>query len=167
MPEPKKQTTTRKKVKVIGTETYINQKTGEIKNMQVIDIEERDANFHKLWLGHIIESLDLIGNKKLKVLTFIMNNLNSENLFLMTYREIEKKTGISRPTIVETFKALQEADFLKKIRSGTYAINPEVIFKGGKDKRLNVLLQYKSIGLDDEEKKDEKTFKVIEGGKEE
>ena len=37
--------TTRKKVKVVGTETYINQKTGELQEMQVIDIEERDANF--------------------------------------------------------------------------------------------------------------------------
>ena len=31
--------TTRKKVKVVGTETYINQKTGELQEMQVIDIE--------------------------------------------------------------------------------------------------------------------------------
>ena len=44
--------TTRKKVKVIGTETYIKQDTGEIAEMQVVKIEERDANFHKLWLGH-------------------------------------------------------------------------------------------------------------------
>ena len=56
--------TTRKKVKVVGTETYINQKTGELQEMQVIDIEERDANFHKLWLGHILQSIDLIGNQK-------------------------------------------------------------------------------------------------------
>ena len=52
------------KVKVIGTETYIKQDTGELKEMQVIDIEERDANFHKLWLGHILQSIDLIGNQK-------------------------------------------------------------------------------------------------------
>ncbi|WP_281042439.1 replication/maintenance protein RepL [Selenomonas infelix] len=45
---------TRKKVKVVGTETYIKQDTGELREMQVIDIEERDANFHKLWLGHIL-----------------------------------------------------------------------------------------------------------------
>ena len=37
--------TTRKKVKVIGTETYIKQDTGEIAEMQVVKIEERDANF--------------------------------------------------------------------------------------------------------------------------
>ena len=56
--------TTRKKVKVIGTETYIKQDTGEIAEMQVVKIEERDANFHKLWLGHILQSIDLIGNQK-------------------------------------------------------------------------------------------------------
>lgn len=54
--------TTRKRVKVVGTETYIKQDTGELREMQVIDIEERDANFHKLWLGHILQSIDLIGN---------------------------------------------------------------------------------------------------------
>ena len=56
---------TRKKVKVVGVERYINQSDGSIAEMQVIEIEERDANFHKLWLGHIIQSIDLIGNQKL------------------------------------------------------------------------------------------------------
>lgn len=51
--------------------------------------------------------------------------------------------------IVETSKALQEAYFLRKIRSGTYTINPEVIFKGGKNQRLIVLLLYKGIGSDE------------------
>ncbi|WP_281042436.1 replication/maintenance protein RepL, partial [Selenomonas infelix] len=51
----KQMAVTRKKVKVVGTETYIKQDTGELREMQVIDIEERDANFHKLWLGHYFE----------------------------------------------------------------------------------------------------------------
>lgn len=134
--------TTRKKIKVIGTETYIKQDTGEIKEMNVINVEERDANFHKLWLGHIIQSLDLIGNKKIKVLNFIMNNLNSENYFLMTQQEMEKALGISRKTISDTMKALQESDFLTLVRSGTYRINPDVLFKGGKNNRLSVLIEY-------------------------
>jgi len=141
----RKKGVTRKATKVVGTKKYINSETGEIEEMEVISIEERDANFHKIWLGHIVESLDLIGNKKLKVLTFIMDNLNSENMFLMTYKEIEQKTGISQPTIAETMKALQESDFLKKIRAGTYQINPDKIFKGGKNSRLNVLMQYNEI----------------------
>lgn len=145
MDKPKKELTTRKKTKVVGIETYINQQTGQIQEMQVIQIEERDANFHKLWLGHIIQSLDLIGNKKIKVLNFVMDNLNSENQFLMTLREISEKTGISYRTVAETMKALQESDFLRMIRSGLYQVNPNTIFKGGKNNRLNVLLQYQEI----------------------
>lgn len=138
-------TTTRKKVKVMGVETYINQATGEIKEMSVINIEERDANFHKLWLGHIISALDMIGNQKIKVLNFVMDNLDKENKLVMTQRKMAEKSKISIATISETMKALQDADFLVKINSGAYQVNPNVMFKGGKSARLNVLLQYQNF----------------------
>ena len=79
--------TTRKKVKVIGNETYIKQDTGEIAEMQVVKIEERDANFHKLWLGHILQSIDLIGNQKTKLAFWILDNLDSNNQLIMTQKK--------------------------------------------------------------------------------
>ncbi len=91
--------TTRKKVKVIGTETYLNQSTGEIKEMQVIDIEERDANFHKLWLGHILQAVDLIGNQKTRLAFWILDNLDSENKLTLTYRQIVEKSHFSYETV--------------------------------------------------------------------
>lgn len=134
--------TTRKKVKIIGHQEYINRDTGEITNMQVVNIEERDANFHKLWLGHILQSIDLIGNQKTKLAFWILDNLNSENQLIMTQRKIAEKSGISYQTVSLTIKALIESNFLIKINSGAYRVNPDVLFKGGKDNRLNVLLQY-------------------------
>lgn len=136
---------TRKKVKVIGVETYINQATGEIKECQVMSIEERDANFHKLWLGHIIQALDIIGNQKIKVLNFVMENLDKENKLIMTQRKLAEKSGVGINTVIDTMKALQEADFLVKINSGAYQINPNVVFKGGKSARMNVLIQYNDV----------------------
>jgi hypothetical protein len=138
----KKKITTRKKTKVIGTKTYIDRDTGELNEMQVISIEERDANFHKIWLGHIVQSLDLIGNKKIKVLNYLMENLNSENMFLEGQREVAESLNISIQTVSRTFRALQESDFMRQPKNGIYQINPNIIFKGGKEKRLNVLLQY-------------------------
>lgn len=137
--------TTRRKVRVIGKETYINQNTGEIVEMNVIEEQERDANFHKIWIGHIVQALEMVGNKKLKVVTYIMDNLNSENLFIMTQREMEKNLKISLKTISETMRALQEANFLKIKQAGVYQVNPNVMFKGSKGKRLNVLIRYKQI----------------------
>lgn len=134
---------TRKKVKVIGTETYIKQDTGELSEMQVISIEERDANFHKLWLGHIIQSIDLIGNQKTKLAFWILENLDTENKITMTYRQISEKSKMSYQTVYRTMNALLDSNFLTKINSGAYRVNPDVLFKGGKGQRLNVLFQYR------------------------
>ena len=134
--------TTRKTVKVIGIETYINQNTGEIKEMQVINIEERDANFHKLWLTHVIQAMDIIGNQKIRFAFWILEQMNSENQIIMTFRKMSEKSGVSYQTVTRTIMALTECDFLVKIQSGVYQVNPDMIFKGGKGNRMNVMLSY-------------------------
>src|SRR5699024_3406125 len=121
---------------------FIDASTGEKETMQVTNIEERDANFHKIWLGHMLESLDMIGNQKIRVAMFIMENINKENELIMTYRVIAEKTNTSIQTGSETMKALQESNLLSKIRNGYYRVNPDVIFKGGRNDRMNVLLRY-------------------------
>ena len=128
---------TRKKVKVVGKESYINQSTGEINEMQVIEIEERDANFHKLWLGHILNSIDLIGNQKTKLAFWVLDNLDSNNLLTMTQRQIADKSGISYQTVSRTLKALIDSNFLQCVNQGVYRVNPDVLFKGGKNARMN------------------------------
>lgn len=135
---------TRKKIKIIGTQEYINKDTGEINTMQVVSIEERDANFHKIWLEHIIHSLDIIGNKKVKFAFWLLNNMNSENQITMTIRQMAEKSNTSLDTVARTIKALMESDFLIRINIGVYQINPNVIFKGGKENRLNILIQYRN-----------------------
>ena len=125
--------TTRKKVKVVGTETYINQKTGELQEMQVIDIEERDANFHKLWLGHILQSIDLIGNQKTRLAFWILDHLDSNNLLPMTQRQIANKSGISYQTVSRTLQALIDSNFLQRINQGAYRVKSRCIIQGRKD----------------------------------
>ena len=145
---------TTKKTKIIGKETYINRDSGEIMEMDVIEQEERDFNFHKLWLGHIIQALDIIGNQKIKVVNFIMENANKDNLVIGTQREIAKKIGSSTTTVNQTIQALIEADFLTQVQQGVYRINPNVLFKGGRNGRLNILIKYydeRKIGDDNED----------------
>lgn len=134
--------TTSKKVKVIGREQYLNTSTGEVEDFQVVSLQDRDFNFHKLWLSHIINSLDLIGNQKTKLAFWILDNLDKENQLVMTYRQISKKTGISLDTVSKTMSALISCDFLQKINNGAYRVNPDVIFKGSNSSRMNVLYKY-------------------------
>ena len=135
---------TTKKVKVIGTRKYINRDSGEIEDFQVVNIEERDFNFHKIWLNHIINSLDLIGNQKTRLAFWIVDNLDKENKLTMTYRQITEKSGISYQTVSRTMKSLIESNFLQQINQGAYRINPNIIFKGTRSGRLNLLYQYNS-----------------------
>ena len=125
--------TTRRKMKIVGKQAYIDQETGEMNEVQVIDIEERDANFHKIWLSHILNSIDLIG---------ILDNIDSENQLIMTQRKIAKNSGISLYTVSETLKVLMDSNFLQKINSGAYRVNPNVLWKGGKSARMNILFKY-------------------------
>lgn len=150
-----KQKTTVKKIKVVGTRQFIDAATGEIQTMQVSTIEERDFNFYKVWMRNFISTLDLVGNQKTKVAFWVIDNLNRENQLLYTYRQIAEKSGISLETVRVTMGILQDADFLRRRNQGCYVVNPDIIFKGEKSNRLNVLNQYRDaerVELSDEEK---------------
>lgn len=142
-------TTTRKKVRVVGTTTYIKQDTGELEEMQVMSIEDRDANFHKIWLEHIIHSLDIIGNQKIRFAFWLLDNMNSDNQITMTQRQMSERSNMSLDTVHKTIRALLESEFLVRENGGCYRVNPDVIFKGGKTNRMNVLLQYNKAKEED------------------
>lgn len=135
-----------KKQKFIGSKNLIDPETGECYPMQVNVIQDRDFNFHKVWLQHLVNSLDNISNQKLKLAFWIIEHLDRENKLTITQREIAKKSGISLYTVTKTMKALQEGSmpFLIKINSGAYRVNPNVIFKGSYGNRMGILYEYQA-----------------------
>ncbi len=146
IPTPKKQACTSKKVKFHGTQSYINANTGELIEMQVTDIEERDFNFAKIWMRNFISTLDLVGNQKTKFCFWLIDNLDRENKIAMSYRQmvdqISNGSGtISLGTVRDTMKILLDADFLRKVGTA-YMVNPDIVFKGSHGARLNLLQQY-------------------------
>lgn len=136
---------TQKKMRVVGTQKFVNVQTGEVEDFQVTSVEERDFNFHKVWMKNFINTLEIVGNQKSKLCFWIIDNLNKENQLCMTYRQIAEKTKISLDTVRVTMKLLLEADFLRRVNQGCYVVNPDVIFKGSRTGRLNVLNTYTDI----------------------
>ena len=102
--------TTSKKVKVIGTQQYINANTGELEDFHVTSLQDRDFNFTKVWLNSILQTLDMLGNQKTKVAYHIIDNLNKENQYIGTQRQIAEKTGISLKTVSVTMKPILNAE---------------------------------------------------------
>lgn len=149
--------TTTKRVKVVGTEEYINTRTGEIEQMQVTSIEDRDFNFTKMWMKNFISTLDIVGNQKTRLCFWIIDHVDKENRLIGTYRTIASQSGMSLDTVRITMKLLMDADFMRKAQNGVYVINPNLVFKGTRNARMNVLNQFTSaeyVPLSDEERLD-------------
>lgn len=147
--------TTSKKQKFVGYRELVDTATGEIFPVQMNTIEDRDFNFHKVWLSHLVQSLDGISNQRLRLAFWIIDHLDKENKLVMTQRAIAERSGMSLNTVVRTMKALQEGEpqFLQKINSGAYRVNPEVIFKGAHENRLGVCYEYVATSAEKAEKK--------------
>lgn len=161
---------TTKKQKLVGATTaFIATKEPGVYEevpMAMFEVEDRDFNFHKVWLRNLVMSLDDICNQRLKLAFWILDNLNRENQLVMTQRAIAEKSGMSIKTVTRTMKALQSGNpaFLQKINSGAYRVNPNVIWKGSYSNRMGVMFQYgqtaaanKAADKADEEEQPEQT----------
>lgn len=141
-----------KKVRVLGVEEYINRTTGEIVSMQVTAEEERDFNFTKVWLKSLLDKLEIIGNKKTNVAYYIINNLTRENKFIGTQRVIARETGCSLKTVNSVIQELLEHELLRKAEvNGVYMVNPNILYKGSRNGRMNILQQYTDINVPQKE----------------
>lgn len=129
-------------IKVVGGETYINQRTGEIVETQTV-IRGGDFDFHKIWLGHVLDAIDQVGNVKIRVLNHILRNMDGQNRYIGTITSIAADVGVSARTVGELLRRLEEADFIVRVQSGVIRVNPKGLFKGGSNKRMNVLIKYR------------------------
>lgn len=149
--DTKKALCTFKKQKFVGTKMLIDPETGDEYPMQLNLIEDRDFNFTKVWLQHLVNSLDEISNQKLRLAFWIIENLDKENQLVMTQRQLAEASGISLKTVSRTMKALCEGEpaFLQKINGGAYRVNPEVMFKGSHKNRMGIIYKYQKTAQEE------------------
>ncbi|ETN81376.1 firmicute plasmid replication protein [Necator americanus] len=134
--------------KLVGPDVWINQRTGEIIETQTLtkDIKgDVDVGFHKLWIGHILETIDEVGNAKVKVLFWLIRNMDSSNMVKATVRQIAERSGVGEATVKRLMAALRKANVVKLEYGGRWVLNPAVVFKGGHSRRMNVLIRYQSM----------------------
>ena len=136
------------------TQTLIGQKKRELLDTQTGEVIWVDQitkrtygtkNFWKCYLMDFLTVLGIIDSKKLDVFIYIVENTNSStNMFIGTYTKIAQDVGVSRPTIATIMKKLQENNFIKKVQSGLWLVNPNILMKGNDTKRQILLSYYES-----------------------
>lgn len=130
-------------------DVWINQRTGEIMETQTLTKELRanevDIGFEKLWIGHILDAVEEVGNAKMKVLFWLIRNKDKSNMVRGSITEIAEKTGVGRATVARLMASLRKANVVRLEYGGRWMLNPAVVFKGSHDRRMNVLIRYKAM----------------------
>lgn len=130
-------------------DVWINQRTGEIIKAQTLTKELKgsdvDIGFEKLWIGHILDAVEEVGNAKMKVLFWLIRNKDKSNMVHGSITEIAEKTGVGRATVARLMASLRKANVVRLEYGGRWMLNPAVIFKGSHERRMNVLIRYKAM----------------------
>lgn len=116
-----------------GTEMLykINTETGEFEEIGQADMFfkpiGRNEPFMITYLAEIINLIDNLGNKKMQVVKYILNNMSkSDNILLITNRELAKKANVGINTVTETLKVLEKANIIQR-RTGAIMLSPKLL----------------------------------------
>ncbi|OPA81754.1 replication/maintenance protein RepL [Campylobacter pinnipediorum] len=62
------------------------------------------------------------GEKKIQIIDFLIQNIGEHGFINLKIDEICKATNTSKPTVLQTFKLLENAKVFKKIKNGVYEL---------------------------------------------
>lgn len=154
-------------------ETWINQETGEVREVQEIDVKATDVGFEKIWVGMILAVLDIVGGRKKDIVAYLVSNrVRSENIVFATQRKISEEVNVSLKTVTETIQALKKQNIVTQVTPGCYRINPGVIWRGSHLSRMAIMAKFSeekaASGQKDEKPQQEpqKAKKAASGQKE-
>ena len=130
-----------------GRSEWVNLETGE--RREVDEFERpvgRNEPFMITYLYEIIKLIDTLGNKKMKVIKYILKNMNkSDNVLVITTTELAEKAGTSRQTVSDTLSLLTEAGIIKR-RVGAIMINPKLMNNKRASGENLMLIRYQQFG---------------------
>ncbi|MBQ8271364.1 MAG: replication/maintenance protein RepL [Bacteroidaceae bacterium] len=135
------------KEQTVRYETWVNPETGEAREFAVVDKPyQSDYNFHKVWLNDLAKVMGILGGAKIQVFSWILGEINPfSNEVSFNTAEAMKAAKVGRNTVLETVQLLIKANFMKKIRSCVYRINPKMLVKGSHNRRVGIMLKYDEL----------------------
>lgn len=119
-------------MKYTGSSRWIKvNNNGDIEEERVVDEFERphgrQEHFMITYLAEIINLIDSLGNQKMKVVKYILQKMSkSDNVLIITTKELSEKSGVSYTTVIQTLKILDDANVIQR-RTGAIMINPRLM----------------------------------------
>jgi len=130
----------------VGQDEWINKRTGEVITANQIVKKTGRNGFMITYLSAMINLIDRLGNKKMQVVKYILENMEkSNNTLLTTTRELSEKSKVSRQVVIDTLKILEDAEIITR-RTGAIMIHPELMHKGSESKEKFLLARFEEFG---------------------
>lgn len=126
------------------------QSTGEIRIISApiiaptITTKVPRGSFEITYTSELFGILEKLGNKKIQVLSFILDHKDGNNTLNMTNTELAERTKISRKTVVETINILRDADLLQR-KGSVIMISPNLMVKGNQLREAWLMRKYEEI----------------------
>ena len=128
-----------------GSDEWVNTRTGEtITANQIIKKTDRNG-FMITYLSSIINLIETLGNRKMQVVKYILENMDkSNNTLILTNRELAKAANVSLDTVSKTLTILKKAKIITS-RTGAIMINPELVHRGNSSKEQYLLTKFQEF----------------------
>lgn len=126
--------------------------SGEIKKVDVIIKEIPRAGFAITYLSTIISLIENLGNKKMQVVKYVLQNMDSNNKLSETVREIAKGSECSIQTVHETLRILESCSIIAR-KTGTIMLSPRLVHKGNAQRERFLMTKFTEIKSSDNDSK--------------
>ena len=123
-----------------GKDVWINQRTGELIEAEEIVRKVERSGFEITYLMYFLKLFDKLGGQKYKVVKYILENRSKdENTLIITTEELAKQTKVSRQTVSDSLKIMQNANLIKR-KTGAIMVNAQLVHRGS-NKKEHYLMQ--------------------------
>ena len=121
----------------------VDTNTGEVNQNTYGNLEEGDFGYHKVWISNLCDYALKTGNKQTQIMFYLLEHMNRDNVVKKKQEEIAKDINATTKTVRVCLKELtyttkDHIPFMVKIGVGEYRINPDVIYTGKYDNRIDI-----------------------------
>jgi DNA-binding transcriptional ArsR family regulator len=119
----------------------INMDTGDITPVDRMD--GTPGRWDKVYGKQLANMLDAGGEDRARVIATLVRNKDMANFVHLTVTEIAEKSKVSTKTVHRTLKALEDKNYIHRIRNGKLMFSPHVINRGDTSMGLAVVTMWK------------------------
>lgn len=67
-----------------------------------------------------------VGGKKIEIIKYLIAHCDAHNVFYGSYEDIVQEVGVSKPTVVKTFRQLMDTGLLVRLKNKVYQFQSQV-----------------------------------------